>query len=232
MAEYYVKIRNEKIIMSIRNYKNASKIKMYFKNQKLIVTKPKKVSINAVIQLINEKEEELYTMYKKSIQKQEKYEKKWQTGEEILYKGEEYQIIRIGEDKERFINIDIDEQEKQIKIVVPAELKDSDLKTTIDKGIKQLFKNNTYAMLQYKLPYWSKETGIQYKEFNVRDAVSKYGSCVPAKQKLHFSSRLIMLPENAVDAIIVHELCHMVYHNHSKQFYDLVKKYKPDYERN
>ena len=151
MAEYYVKIRNEKIIMSIRNYKNASKIKMYFKNQKLIVTKPKKVSINAVIQLINEKEEELYTMYKKSIQKQEKYEKKWQTGEEILYKGEEYQIIRIGEAKERFINIDIDEQEKQIKIVVPAELKDSDLKTTIDKGIKQVFKNNTYAMLKYKL---------------------------------------------------------------------------------
>lgn len=39
-----------------------------------------------------------------------------------------------------------------------------------------------------------------------------------------------MLPENAIDAVIVHELCHIVHPNHSKQFYNLVKKYIPDYE--
>lgn len=56
------------------------------------------------------------------------------------------------------------------------------------------------------------------------------GSCIPSKRILHFSNRLIMLPEDKVDAIIVHELCHIIHSNHSKNFYELVKKYIPNYD--
>ena len=53
---------------------------------------------------------------------------------------------------------------------------------------------------------------------------------MPSKKNVYFSSRLIMLPEDKVDAIIVHELCHMKYKNHNKQFYDLVEKYISNYK--
>lgn len=49
------------------------------------------------------------------------------------------------------------------------------------------------------------------------------------KKALHFSNRLIMLPEDKIDAIIVHELSHMTYANHSSKFYDLVQEYIPNY---
>ena len=39
-----------------------------------------------------------------------------------------------------------------------------------------------------------------------------------------------MLPEDKVDAIIVHELCHIIHSNHNKEFYELVKKYIPNYD--
>ena len=78
--------------------------------------------------------------------------------------------------------------------------------------------------------YWSKITQIDYNEVKVRDAITRYGSCMPTKKNLYFSSRLIMLPENIIDAIIVHELCHMRYKNHNKEFYDLVAKYIPNYK--
>lgn len=39
-----------------------------------------------------------------------------------------------------------------------------------------------------------------------------------------------MLPEYVIDAIIVHELCHLKYKNHSKEFYELVSKYIPNYK--
>ena len=39
-----------------------------------------------------------------------------------------------------------------------------------------------------------------------------------------------MLPENIIDGIIVHELCHIIYPNHSNNFYKLVRKYMPDYD--
>ena len=69
----------------------------------------------------------------------------------------------------------------------------------------------------------------EYYECKVGDATSKYGSCIPSKKALHFSNRLIMLPEDKIDAIIVHELSHMTYANHSEKFYHLVQEYIPNY---
>ena len=53
---------------------------------------------------------------------------------------------------------------------------------------------------------------------------------MPSKKNLYFSSRLVMLPEDKIDAIIVHELCHMKHKNHNEEFYDLVGKYIPNYK--
>lgn len=103
-------------------------------------------------------------------------------------------------------------------------------KRIIDQNIKQIFKNETKKLIQKRLPYWSKITKVQYNSFKIGDAISKYGSCIPSTKALHFSNRLIMLPEDKVDAIIVHELCHIVHSNHSKEFYTLVKKYIPNYD--
>ena len=100
----------------------------------------------------------------------------------------------------------------------------------MDKLIKKIFKSNTEVLIAEKLPYWSKITQIDYNEVKVRDATTRYGSCMPNKKNLYFSSRLIMLPEDKVDAIFVHELCHMKHKNHNKEFYDLVERYIPNYK--
>ena len=91
-------------------------------------------------------------------------------------------------------------------------------------------KSNTEVLIAERLPYWSKITKIDYNEVKIRDAITRYGSCMPSKKNLNFSSRLIMLPEDKVDAIIVHELCHMKHKYHNKEFYDLVAKYIPNYK--
>ena len=96
--------------------------------------------------------------------------------------------------------------------------------------MKKIFKEETEKLLQNKLKYWKEITKIEYTSFNVRDAKSKYGSCKPLTRQLYFTSRLIMLPEDVINAIIVHELCHIIYKNHSKKFYDLVKKFIPNYD--
>ena len=69
-----------------------------------------------------------------------------------------------------------------------------------------------------------------YFGVKVRDAKTKYGSCIPKTKALHFTSRLVMLKDEAIDAVIVHELCHIVHPNHSKDFYKLVERYIPNYK--
>ena len=230
MAKLVIEIKDKKIPIILRNFKNAKTIKMYFNGTTLNITKPKYVSNKLITKMINENKENIYNQYIKIMSTENNIIKHWKTRKKILYKGEQYKIIR-EEIKENTIELKINEKEKVFIIKISQNVKDEELiKYNIDKMIKNLFKNNTECIIQERLPYWSKVTKLPYKSFNVRDAKTKYGSCKPDTKQLYFSSRLIMLPEDKIDAIIVHELCHIVHRNHSQAFYDLVKEYIPNYK--
>lgn len=226
----YIQIKDKKIELLIRNYRTAKTIKLFFKGEILNVTKPTRCSYKMVLDLIKENEEKLDQQYGKQTLNKNTYVKHWKTGEQISYRGELFTIIREEENKTKKIKIFLKEEHKKIWITVPVEAHESEIKKAVDKGIIKILKKNMEMILQEKLPYWSKITNIQYHTFKVRDAISKYGSCIPKTKALMFSSRLIMLPDNIIDAIIVHELCHITYKNHSKDFYQLVKEYIPNYD--
>lgn len=225
----YIKINDIDIPIVIRSYKTARHLKMYFKANILYVSKPQYVSAKKAMEFVKENNEEVYKMFKKLNSDENTKIKHWNTGEIFVFKGEEYTVEtkKITSSK---INLQIDNSEKKLFVSYPEGLPEEDKKYNIDRGIKKLLKNNTEILLESKVPYWSKITNISYKQFKVNDATSKYGSCIPSTKILHFSSRLIMLPEDKIDAVIVHELCHIVYPNHSKNFYDLVRNYIPDYD--
>lgn len=232
----YIKLNNTNIPIVIRSFKTSKYLKMYFKAETLYVSKPKYVSIKKALEFVKENEEYVYSKYMKLILTNERKTKTWTTGETFGFKGEEYKVVVNCIDsnqKSMRIQINVDTNNKVLNIKYPKELNrfsEEEKKQYIDKGIKKLLKNNTEILLESKVPYWSKITKIPYKEFKVNDATSKFGSCIPKTKVLHFSSRLIMLPEDKIDAIIVHELCHIVHPNHSKDFYNLVKKYIPNYD--
>lgn len=228
-AVKYLKIKDIEIPVDIKSYKTSKSIKIYFKGNTLNITKPTRLSIVMLMKILKKDEDNLYNKYKQILDSEISTIKQWKTGEKIYYKGEEYTIIR-EYTKKLQISIKIDQEQKQFIILVPENIQQDVLKINIDKAIKKLFKNNTEVLIKAKLPYWSKVTGFDYNKVTVRDATTRFGSCMPSKKNVYFSSRLIMLPEDKVDAIIVHELCHMKYKNHNKQFYDLVEKYISNYK--
>lgn len=225
----YIRIRNQDIPVIIRSYKTSRHLKMYFKADVLYVSKPRYVSVKKALEFVEANEEFVYKNYIKIHQSKDVSTKKWVDGEYFSYMGEKYGI-KCSNNLENKININFDNINKNIYLSFPEKLSAEERKAYIDKGIKQILKNNTKCLLNEKVPHWSKVTGIQYKEFKVNDATSKFGSCTPSTRRLHFSSRLIMLPEDKIDAIVVHELCHIVHANHSKDFYGLVKQYIPNYD--
>ena len=127
------------------------------------------------------------------------------------------------------INVKIEEENKRFIIIVPENIDQEVIKKSVDKVIKKIFKNNTEILIAKRLPYWAEITGLKYNEVKIRDAITRYGSCMPNKRNLYFSSRLIMLPMDKVDAIIVHELCHIKYKYHNNDFYNLAEKYISNY---
>lgn len=224
-----LKIKDFEIPTEIKNYKTSKSIKIYFKGNVLNITKPTQLSKKRLMQILKEQEEEIYDKYKKILDSEVESIKQWQTGEKIYYQGEEFSVIRRFTNTAR-VTVSFKIDEKVVIIEVPVNLEQNIIKETVDKVIKELLKNNTEVLISKKLPYWSNITGFKYNEFKIRDATTRYGSCMPSKRNVYFSSRLIMLPEDKVDAIIVHELCHMKYKYHNKDFYDLVQKYIPNYK--
>ena len=229
MTQEYIKIKELEIPINIKNYKNSKSIKMYFKANVLNITKPTRLSSKRMMEILKSEEDELYNKYKNIIASEVKSIKQWETGEKFFYKGKEFEIVRKYIDKLK-INVNFDEEYNQLIIAVPQNIEQNIIKKSVDKAVKKILKNNTENLISQRLPYWSEVTGFEYSEVKVRDAITRYGSCMPKYRKLYFSSRLIMLPEDKVDAIIVHELCHIKYKYHNNDFYSLVEKFIPNYK--
>ena len=228
MTQKYIKIKDMEIPINIKNYKTSKSIKIYFKGNVLSITKPTRLPNKKMMEILKAEEQNLYEKYKKIISSEIKSIKQWENGEKIFYKGKTFNIIR-EYTKKLEVNVRIDEKSENFFVSVPQDVEQEIIKKSVDKIIKKIFKNNTEVLVSKRLPYWSKITGFNYNEVKIRDAITRYGSCMPSNKNLYFSSRLIMLPEYVVDAIIVHELCHMKYKYHNDDFYNLVEKYIPNY---
>jgi predicted metal-dependent hydrolase len=70
--------------------------------------------------------------------------------------------------------------------------------------------------------------GVRYRRIMLRDQRSRWGSC-STTGTLSFNWRLVLAPHDVLDYVVVHEVCHLVEHNHSKSFWSLVAKRRPQY---
>lgn len=67
-----------------------------------------------------------------------------------------------------------------------------------------------------------------YKQVNLKYMTSRWGSC-SSKGNINLSLRLLLIPEEVRDYVIVHELAHLREMNHSARFWALVARQMPDY---
>lgn len=84
------------------------------------------------------------------------------------------------------------------------------------------------AFVIERLTHWNALYGHTVGRIAIKNTRSLWGSC-SQKGNLNFSYALIHLPQYLADYIIVHELCHLVEHNHSKSFWKLVARALPEY---
>ena len=84
-------------------------------------------------------------------------------------------------------------------------------------------------LVHNKLAQWNTNYKFSWGRVAIRDQASRWGSC-SSKGNLNFNWRIVHLPDHLQDYLIVHELCHLQYPNHSKQFWELVERAIPAYK--
>ncbi|MFA6251455.1 MAG: M48 family metallopeptidase [Candidatus Paceibacterota bacterium] len=93
------------------------------------------------------------------------------------------------------------------------------------KGTKREYlKNKEEALLlvKSKVEYFNNFYKFHYNKIYIKNQKTRWGSC-SVKKNLNFNYKIIFLPKELQDYLIVHELCHLKEFNHSKKFWDLVR---------
>lgn len=90
-------------------------------------------------------------------------------------------------------------------------------------------KERARALVKERLEELNKFYNFSFNKIAIRDQQTRWGSC-SSNRNLNFNYRIIFLPDELVDYLIVHELCHLEEMNHSKNFWNLVSQAIPDYK--
>ena len=80
-----------------------------------------------------------------------------------------------------------------------------------------------------KVRYYAEIMQVSYGKITIRNQRTRWGSC-SAKGNLNFNCLLMLVPDEVVNYVVVHELCHLLEMNHSESFWRQVERMIPDYK--
>ncbi|MGD9630682.1 MAG: M48 family metallopeptidase [Pyrinomonadaceae bacterium] len=70
---------------------------------------------------------------------------------------------------------------------------------------------------------------VEPSELVLREMATRWGSCTP-RGKIILNPELIKAPKGCIEYVIIHELCHLIHHDHTQKFLDLQTKEMPTWE--
>ena len=73
--------------------------------------------------------------------------------------------------------------------------------------------------------------GVPMPELRIRNMETRWGSCLAKKGVVTLNKRLLEAPRNCIEYVVMHEFCHFVHPNHSKQFYAFLTMLMPDWKQ-
>lgn len=75
-----------------------------------------------------------------------------------------------------------------------------------------------------------KRYNLEKPKLVIRAMSKRWGSCTPGG-KIILNTELIKAPRGSIEYVVIHELCHLVHHNHTKQFFELQSRLMPDWQK-
>ena len=193
----------------------------------VIVRSPLFLSDAKIRELLEQKANWILTKRKEVRQHQrQKVKREYVTGATLPFMGREI-AIEIVQSKKSKVELveDIFDFSKQRMVIYTSKTDEE----SIQALLKKWYKKQSMDYLQKRVAYYAQKMNTTYTSISIKSRKKQWGSC-DTQGNLTFSWRLIMATEEAIDYVVVHELCHRRHMDHSKQFWKAVEKELPDYK--
>ena len=166
--------------------------------------------------------------------------------QEIEYKGEKIQYTLI---KAKIKNMYIHIKDGKVIVKVPnrikekyihdfvnkkakwiyEKLKESKAKPKVQEKIEQADIERLSKIVEESIKKYSIKLGVAPKKVRIKNIKYAWGSC-SSKKNISINMQLAKKEENVIEYVVLHEMCHLLYMNHSKDFWKLVEKFMPKYK--
>ena len=120
-------------------------------------------------------------------------------------------------------------ENNSINIYLPMEYKNENNQSLLNNILYKMYTKIAENEIENIMEKARHLFGFAPEDYEIRKISGKLASCNTELQLIFINPYITMYTEEIVEYIIFHEFCHLKYKTHSKKFFELLKKYKPNY---
>jgi len=187
----------------------------------VIIVVPKALSSARIERIVNDKHNWIIDKIARQQLATPASSKRYLSGEAFPYLGRNYRLKVLTGDYQAL---------KLINGRLQLTLRESAIQDYFTRGaLIRWYKRNAKVKFTEKVARYSKVVGVSARSIAIKTFKSRWGSC-SAEGDIDFNWVVVMAPNRIVDYIVVHELCHLLHHDHSPKFWAEVERVMPDYK--
>ena len=227
VTTYALIIADEEITYTIAKKKNCKRIILKVLHGELLVTAPMTISDTEVNQFIHEKKDWITT----HLLRQTRAEIKISQTKELFFRGVIYSVV-FEYEKRKTIKIYEDITTQTLFFIVPFSTENEQ----VIKAYKEFMRREAQQLLKDRLAVLCQRddvraiTASHLETARVRFLKTAYGLCYPNKSEIVLNVELINYDTQFMDYVILHEITHFLYQDHSKNFYHTFAKLAPNWK--
>ncbi|MFZ3100756.1 MAG: SprT family zinc-dependent metalloprotease [Desulfitobacteriaceae bacterium] len=223
-----IKVEDVVIPFETRISTRAQRIIISIIRGQVKVSVPRGVTDRQVEKFVLTKQEWIYEHWRQyQAQQTLRVQKEYKSGQEFPYRGRNLTIL-VEEYDGKTIGVKL--IQNTLGIYFPKTTPLEERSRYIKEALIYWYKTQARIIFQDKLDHYAAIMGVEYKGLRIKEQKTKWGSC-SARGNINLNWKVVMAPEAVIDYLIIHELAHLKFLNHSQDFWYVVANYMVDYKQ-
>ncbi|MBH0040724.1 M48 family metallopeptidase [Pseudoalteromonas sp. SWN166] len=213
-------IEFDDLIVEIKRSNRVKSVTITVEESSVLVAVPRLLELERIKKLLKNKKQWIKEKVALHHEAQPKSNKEFVSGECFSYLGRNYRLkVNQGYYKPaKLIN-------GRFSVTLFAGTDNADL---IKESLLAWYEKHAEIKFNEKVKRYADIMDVKYNSVGIKNYKSRWGSCT-AEGDITFNWKVIMAPNRIVDYVVVHELCHLIHHDHSPKFWREVERFMPDY---
>lgn len=214
----------------LRSKKRRKTIAIHVSKKKGVEVKvPYATTMKRILALVEERSHWIYEKLTKLQNQPEPELKAWHEGDNLWFLGINYPLhIETFPFHKKKAECVFDH--KKFTLVVAQKLNEKERKDVIIQTLEAWYREEALKILTERTEYFARLMQVKNKKIIVKAQKHRWGSC-DRYNNIRYNWKIIMCALEIIDYLVVHELAHIKFKNHSKKFWGFVESILPDQDQ-